>query len=51
MELIETAPHEFAANFVYCDHDLAPWFGADRRVKDGGGSVVSDFETDGEQCT
>lgn len=47
-DFIETVPHEFAANFIHCDHDLTPWFGADRDVKDGGGFVVVDFKIDDE---
>ena len=46
--LVETAPHEFAANFLYTDDGLAPFFACDSRVKEGGGSQQSTFSYEGE---
>lgn len=48
MQLIETAPHEFAAHFLFEACGLEPFFACDRRVKDGGGSQNATFERDGE---
>lgn len=48
MQLIETAPHEFAAHFLFDQHGLAPFFACDRRIKDGGGSQEAEFDFDGE---
>ena len=47
--IVATAPHEFAANFVFDRHGLSPHFAADRRVKDGDGSQVGEFSADGER--
>lgn len=47
MQLVETAPHEFNANFNY-DNGLNAFFGADRQVKKGGGSVKGRFTAYGE---
>lgn len=47
MELIETAPHEFNANFNFY-RGLGPFFAADRQIKKGGGSVKGQFDADGE---
>lgn len=49
MELIETAPHEFAAHFLFAEHGLAPFFACDRRIEKGGGSQTGAFEFAGEQ--
>jgi hypothetical protein len=46
--LIETAPHEFAAHFLFEACGLEPFFACDRRVKDGGGSQNAAFENNGE---
>lgn len=46
---VDPAPHEFAANFLFNEHGLKPWFGVDRAVKDGGGSRRATFELDGEE--
>ncbi|MFC6954078.1 hypothetical protein [Halorubellus litoreus] len=48
MQLIETAPHEFAAHFLFEKRGLEPFFACDRRVKDGGGSQNATFERDDE---
>ncbi|WP_449289581.1 DUF7845 domain-containing protein [Natrinema salaciae] len=37
MQLIETAPHEFAAHFLFAAHGLDPFFACDSRIKDGDG--------------
>jgi hypothetical protein len=37
MKLVETAPHEFAANYIY--HGIGGYFACDRTVKDVGGST------------
>ena len=47
MQLVETAPHEFNANFNF-DDGLGPFFAADRQIKKGGGSVKGRFEAFGE---
>jgi hypothetical protein len=47
MQLVETAPHEFNANFNF-DAGLGPFFAADRQIKKGGGSVKGRFEAFGE---
>jgi hypothetical protein len=49
-ELIDTAPHEFVANYNFAD-GLRPWFACDRAVKDGEGSVEATFRHDGEPWT
>ena len=48
---IEPAPHEFAANYLFDDHGLAPFFAADSKVKAGGGSQGGEFTHQGEQWT
>ncbi|ESS05701.1 MAG: hypothetical protein A07HB70_02181 [uncultured archaeon A07HB70] len=45
---VETAPHEFTANFLFNDRGLFPFFGCDKQVKRGDGSVSSTFSHDGE---
>lgn len=40
--------HEFVANLLFDEDGLSPFFAADSRVKDGDGSQVAEFETDGE---
>jgi hypothetical protein len=50
MKCIDTAPHEFAANLVYSEYDLDPYFGCDSVVKQVGGSTgFMDFERRGEK--
>lgn len=44
---IEPHSHEFDANLVFSG--LGAFFAADRRVKDGGGSVEGSFTADGER--
>lgn len=46
---MEPAPHEFAANLLFNKHGLKPWFGADRAIKEGGGSRRASFEQGGEK--
>jgi hypothetical protein len=46
---VTTAPHEFVANYLFNSDGLAPFFAADRRVKDGDGKQVGEFETDNER--
>jgi hypothetical protein len=48
MKLVEPAPHEFVANYLFDQRDLQPFFAIDRAVKNGGGSVESRFEQNGE---
>ncbi|MFA9503560.1 hypothetical protein ACERIM_12400 [Natrinema sp. H-ect1] len=48
MQLIETAPHEFAAHFLFAAHGLDPFFACDSRIKDGDGSQHAEFEFEGE---
>ena len=48
VNLIETAPHEFNANFNF-DGGLQPYFALDRAVKDGGGTQRGEFEFGGER--
>ncbi|NGM71624.1 hypothetical protein G6M89_22030 [Natronolimnobius sp. AArcel1] len=48
MQLIETAPHEFAAHFLFAEHGLDPFFACDSRIKDGDGSQHAEFEFEGE---
>lgn len=45
---VETAPHEFTANYLFNDRGLFPFFAADRRVKRGDGSAMGTFDYDGE---
>jgi len=42
VNLIETAPHEFNANFNF-DGGLQPYFALNRAVKDGGGTQRGEF--------
>jgi hypothetical protein len=46
---VDTPPHEFAANYLYNDRGLSPFFAADRRVKRGGGSAMGTFTVDDEE--
>ena len=47
MKLIQTAPHEFDAHFLY--HGLSGYFACDSVVKSAGGSTgFLEFQTDGE---
>ncbi len=46
---VETAPHEFTANFLFNDRGLFPFFACDKRVKQGGGSATSTFHYGGEK--
>ena len=45
---VDTAPHEFTANYLFNDRGLFPFFAADRRVKRGDGSAMGTFDYDGE---
>lgn len=49
-ELIETAPHEFSANYNFAD-GLQPYFALDAVIKQGGGSVEGRFDHNGESWT
>ncbi|GGN98656.1 MarR family transcriptional regulator [Haloarcula pellucida] len=46
---VEPAPHEFAANFLFDEGGLAPFFAADSRVKAGDGSQSAEFLDRGER--
>lgn len=48
MRAIEPAWHEYAANLLFADDGLAPYFAADSQVKAGGGSQRARFEVAGE---
>lgn len=48
---IEPAPHEFAANYLFDENGLAPFFAADSKVKSGGGSQRGEFTHRGERWT
>lgn len=48
---IELVPHEFAANYLFDQKGLAPFFAADSKVKSGGGSQRGEFTHQGEQWT
>ncbi|RZH69278.1 DUF7845 domain-containing protein [Natrinema altunense] len=48
MKLIETAPHELAAHYLFAAHGLDPFFACARRIKDGDGSQRAEFEFAGE---
>lgn len=50
-EHVEAAPHEFAANLIYDTYALRPFFGCNRAVKDGDGSVEAPFDGYGEEWT
>lgn len=50
-DYVEPAPHEFAANFLFNEYGLTPFFALDRRVKEGGGSQRATFVDDGECWT
>jgi len=47
MKAVETAPHEYMANYVY-DDGLGPWFGA-ARLCDATGSRRGTFRLNGEE--
>jgi hypothetical protein len=49
-ELIETAPHEFTAQYNFAD-GLDPYFAFDSTVKDGDGSAAAEFRHHGEDWT
>jgi hypothetical protein len=49
VQTVALAPHEFSANYLYAEHDLAPYFAADSQVKAGGGSQKAGFEVDDER--
>jgi hypothetical protein len=40
---LKLAPHEFAANYLFDENGLAPFFAVDRQVKAGDGSQQSAF--------
>lgn len=46
---VEPAPHKFAANFLFDEGSLAPFFAADSRVKAGDGSQAAEFLDRGER--
>lgn len=48
---IEPAAHEFAANFLFNEYGVGPFFALDRRVKDGDGSQRATFVDEGEHWT
>lgn len=39
MELVETAPYEFAPNYVFGEYGLQPFFAADSIIKQSGGAT------------
>ena len=47
MKAVETAPHEYMANYVYAD-GLGPWFGA-AKLCDASGSRRGTFRLDGDE--
>lgn len=49
MRAVAPAPHEFAANYLFAEDGLAPFFAADSQVKAGGGSQRGTFLDDGEE--
>ncbi|MFB6114388.1 MAG: MarR family transcriptional regulator [Halodesulfurarchaeum sp.] len=49
MQAVVPQSHEFAANFLFNEEGLQPYFAADSQVKAGGGSQRSTFYVDGEQ--
>lgn len=49
MKAIQPWYHEFAANFLFNENGLAPFFAADSRVKAGGGSQSAQFSLEGER--
>lgn len=49
MRAVDPAPHEFAANFLFAEDGLAPFFAADSQVKGGDGSQRGTFLDDGEE--
>ncbi|MFC7138460.1 MarR family transcriptional regulator [Halosimplex aquaticum] len=48
MRAIEPAWHEYAANLLFVEDGLMPYFAADSQVKAGGGSQQARFELAGE---
>ncbi len=50
-DYIVPASHEFAANFLFDEYGLNPFFAADRRVKEGSGSQRSVFTDQGGEWT
>lgn len=48
---VEPAPHEFAANFLFDEDGLAPFFAADGQIKSGGGSQFGEFTIEDERWT
>ena len=51
MKAVEPAHHEFAANYLFAEDGLTPYFAADSQVKAGGGSQRGQFALDGERWT
>jgi hypothetical protein len=49
MRAVDPAPHEFAANYLFAEDGLAPFFAADSQVKAGGGSQRGTFTDQGEE--
>ena len=48
MKIVRTAPHEFDANLNFEEYGLDPFFAADSRIKEGGGSVSGRFKSGGD---
>lgn len=49
MEAVVPQCHEFAANYLFNEDGLAPFFAADSQVKSGGGSRKGTFTQNGER--
>ncbi|MFC4550077.1 MULTISPECIES: hypothetical protein [Halorussus] len=45
---VDLAPHEFAANYIFDEDGLSPFFGCDYVVKANGGSHVAEFQFEGK---
>ena len=48
MRAIDPSWHEYAANLLFAEDGLAPYFAADSQIKSGGGSQRARFEVAGE---
>lgn len=48
MKAVETAPHEFTANYIYDDYGLKPFFAIDSVVKQFDGATTAPVIFDGE---
>jgi hypothetical protein len=51
MKAVRAAPHEFAANYIFDEYDLTPYFAMNQAVKQGDGSVEASFQAAGEEWT